>query len=265
MVGSDPESLLGDTVRDEPLLRGAQIRVLEETASTQDDARALAQCGLPVIVLARLQTRGRGRRGRTWYEAPGRGLALSVAFDASFLPADELSPRIGAAVFEAISGLVPEDRLALKWPNDVVDAPSARKLAGVLIETSGATCVAGVGVNVLHAPADLPPDIRESACSIAMLGGAGDVLDCACAILRAMGPALRGPWHAIAATWQQRNWLAGKTVRIACPEGVAEGTVQSLDPLGLMTLRSANRTIARDVRTIREVRVLDHTGPADSP
>jgi len=265
MVGSDPESLLGNAVRDEPLLRDAQIRVLEETASTQDDARALARSGLPVIVLARLQSRGRGRRGRAWREVAGKGLALSVAFDASLVPLEELSPRIGAAVCEALCGFVPEDRLALKWPNDVVDAPSARKLAGVLIETSGTTCVAGVGVNVLHTPADLPPEIRESACSIAMLGGTGDVMDCACAILRAMGPALRGPWLAIRATWQQRNWLAGKTVRIACPDGVAEGTVQSLDPLGLMTLRSANRTIARDVRTIREVRVLDRTGPADSP
>ncbi len=182
---------------------------------------------------------------------------------ASPVPQGELSPRIGAAVFEALSGLVPEDRLALKWPNDVVDAPSARKLAGVLIETSGTTCVAGVGVNVLHAPADLPPEIRGSACSIAMLAGAGDVMDCARAILRAMGPVLRRPWHAIAAMWQQRNWLAGKTVRIACPDGVAEGTVHSLDPLGLMTLRSADSTIACDVRTIREIRVLDRMGPSD--
>jgi BirA family biotin operon repressor/biotin-[acetyl-CoA-carboxylase] ligase len=38
--------------------------------------------------------------------------------------------------------------VALKWPNDLLHAPSERKLAGILAQTSGPAVVIGIGLNV---------------------------------------------------------------------------------------------------------------------
>jgi hypothetical protein len=54
--------------------------LLAETGSTNADARALAERGAPVgaAVIARVQTHGRGRLGRSWWSSPEGALALSV-------------------------------------------------------------------------------------------------------------------------------------------------------------------------------------------
>ena len=52
----------------------------EEVSSTQDVARSRLAT-LPVVVVARRQTAGRGRAGAAWENAP-RSLAVSAAFHA---------------------------------------------------------------------------------------------------------------------------------------------------------------------------------------
>ncbi|NIP83532.1 MAG: biotin--[acetyl-CoA-carboxylase] ligase, partial [Gemmatimonadetes bacterium] len=66
--------------------------------STNDVARDLAEGGAPAgtAVLAEEQTRGRGRRGRTWRDAPGGSLLLSMVFRPTD-PASPLTVRLGLA------------------------------------------------------------------------------------------------------------------------------------------------------------------------
>ncbi len=258
MAAPEPVSMLMKELAGEPLFRDARVRIVEKTDSTQDDAWMLARRGSPAVVIARHQMRGRGRRGRTWWEMPGKGLALSVAFDATIVAPVELSPRVGAAACEALASFLPQDRLALKWPNDVVDARTARKVAGVLIEVRDTTCIAGIGVNIQHEVADLAPQIRDRACSLAMLGGTTNAITCACRILAALGPALRRSWPEVARFWEARNWLVARSVRLTMPDGIVEGVVEALDPVGQIVVRTADGSLACDVRTVGEVRVLDH-------
>jgi len=148
-----------------------------ETGSTNADAAALAEAGAPegAVVLADLQTAGRGRLGRSWSSPPGAGIYASVVLRPDLSVARLLSNAAGVAIAEAI-----EDVTALgptvKWPNDVYldggGGHAARKVAGILTEsgmTRGATwVVVGFGINVL--PAALPPQLTRATSLEAELG-----------------------------------------------------------------------------------------------
>src|SRR5712691_5815953 len=59
---------------------GRDIRVFQETTSTNDIIDKLARDGVKegVVVFAESQTRGRGRLGRKWASPPKKGLWFSV-------------------------------------------------------------------------------------------------------------------------------------------------------------------------------------------
>lgn len=105
------------------------------------------------------QTSGRGRRGRTWSSAPGKGIYMTLVFPAvrpALLPSLPLSTACGVA--RVVSRLVSTE-VRVKWPNDLL--ASGRKLAGVLVEAAsrrGRTpaAIVGIGVNVNHEESELP-------------------------------------------------------------------------------------------------------------
>jgi len=147
------ESLLGDGAR------GWSIEIVELTGSTNADLtdrlrenRALLA---PVVRVAYLQNAGRGRRGRPWLAAPGHALLFSLAYPLQ-RPLDGLaglSLAVGTAVTAGLRALPLDaaDRLALKWPNDIL--LDGAKLGGVLIETAWSTAemsavVIGIGLNL---------------------------------------------------------------------------------------------------------------------
>src|SRR5262245_44514926 len=59
---------------------GRPLHILGLTASTNDDAKILAQRGAPegMVVLAEQQTHGRGRQGRNFASPAGVGIYLSL-------------------------------------------------------------------------------------------------------------------------------------------------------------------------------------------
>jgi BirA family transcriptional regulator, biotin operon repressor / biotin---[acetyl-CoA-carboxylase] ligase len=110
----------------------------EEVTSTQDLARAQL-ASLPVQVVARRQTAGRGRTGAEWVNAPG-ALATSIAFLADSEDWRPFSLMAGVAAVRAMPGL------GLKWPNDLIE--SGRKVGGILVERNEDRVVVGLGVNI---------------------------------------------------------------------------------------------------------------------
>jgi len=114
--------------------------------STNTRAAALARAGAPegTLVTTDDQTAGRGRIGRTWKALPGQHLALSLVLRPDF-PRHFLVMASALAVTEAtemVTGL----RAGIKWPNDVL--VGERKVSGILIETSDAYAILGIGINV---------------------------------------------------------------------------------------------------------------------
>lgn len=153
--------------------RGVGLLRLDEVDSTNDEAKRLVAAGErgPLWVVARRQTRGRGRLGREWISPPGNLHASLILSD--FGP-PQLAPRLGfvagLASLEALRNLTGvAERLALKWPNDLL--LDGAKLGGILLEGVTIACasdpahnrmaaVIGIGVNCETAPDDLPYEAR---------------------------------------------------------------------------------------------------------
>ena len=103
------------------------------------------------VIMAEVQTAGRGRRGREWMSPFGRNLAMSLGVRID-RPLREIG-AVGLAVGVAVAGALVEFGVRdarLKWPNDVV--LDRRKVCGILIELPTAkepvSVVVGIGINV---------------------------------------------------------------------------------------------------------------------
>ena len=134
-----------------------EVRVVEETGSTNADLLAEAQAGARegLVLVAEEQTAGRGRMGRRWISPPRRALTFSVLLRPA-VPAGLLGwvPLLaGVAVASALEYTAGVDA-RLKWPNDVL--VDGAKIAGILAERWGSAVVVGTGINVLQQRGELP-------------------------------------------------------------------------------------------------------------
>src|SRR3989442_876476 len=151
--------------------RPAPVVRLSVVESTQTTAFGLAARGAPdgTVVVADHQSAGRGRRGRSWNDAPGTSLLASILVRPRIAPAllATFSIATAVAVAEALRRATGIEA-RLKWPNDVL--ARGRKLAGILVETRILTN-AGTGVpkppRTLGRPptvdADLAPPVTDAA------------------------------------------------------------------------------------------------------
>ena len=233
-----------------------------ETGSTNADAATWADGGAPegLVVLADLQTAGRGRLGRSWSSPPGVGIYASVLLRPDTHVARLLSIAAGVAVAEAIeevTGLRP----ALKWPNDVyLDGGGAhppRKVAGILAEGgvsgAGTWVVIGFGINVLPG---YPPELARATSIEAELGRAvdrGELLASCLVRLAARYTDLKdGRRASVLNSWRAR---AASTVgrRVEWDDGgtVMSGEVAGIDDDGglmVSTRAGAARIVSGEVR-----------------
>ncbi|WP_322892081.1 MULTISPECIES: biotin--[acetyl-CoA-carboxylase] ligase [unclassified Yoonia] len=149
--------------------------MLDTVDSTMAEAaRRAGDIDKPTWIMARHQTAARGRRGRAW-QAPAGNLNATLIFRPDATPAEAARRSFLAAnaLFAALSIYVPSEKLALKWPNDVL--LSGGKVAGILLESSGQGhfidwLSIGVGVNLRHAPEGVT-DAAFPPVSLTQMGG----------------------------------------------------------------------------------------------
>lgn len=153
-----------ETCIDRHRRRGGQhsLAVLASVDSTNRLARKLARAYLeadrlppPLVLLAREQTAGRGRRGHGWSSPAGQGIYASLLLSAADADALAALPlRVPVALCEALDGFGAACRI--KWPNDLV--VEGRKLGGVLIEALAGprAVVIGYGINGSQGEGELP-------------------------------------------------------------------------------------------------------------
>lgn len=139
---------------------GYRVITFDTLASTNDEAMRFARDGDPgkLWITATGQHAGRGRLGRTWHSPRGNLHASLLLLDAAPLEClAQLGFVCGVALAHSLSARL-GDRLALKWPNDVL--LDGAKIAGILLESSSVNgcrvTVAGIGVNCEEYPAVLP-------------------------------------------------------------------------------------------------------------
>src|SRR5215831_6255771 len=150
-----------------------EVRAVAETGSSNADLLAAAGAGAAegTVLVAEVQTAGRGRLGRRWASPPRAGLTFSVLLRPGGVPGALLGwlPLLAGVAAAASVRAVAAVDATLKWPNDVL--VGERKLGGILAERSGTAIVVGIGMNVWQARADLPPD--AAATSLTLAAGAG--------------------------------------------------------------------------------------------
>lgn len=154
----------------DPQAQKIEIEIIDETGSTNTDLLKRAfTLSSPTLLLARRQTAGRGRSGKTWHSAPDASLTFSLAwpFLRSTVELTGLSLAIGVSLAHTLRQL--GVWVMLKWPNDVLK--EGKKLAGILVERpSGANrqgldknwVIIGIGIN-LQLPDELETQISQPA------------------------------------------------------------------------------------------------------
>lgn len=132
------------------LLPGSQLRIFDETLSTNRDARDFLMNGAQHgdLVIASQQTGGRGRLGRS-FSSPEGGLYMSLILKTNLAPGS-VTTLCAVAVRRAILHLTSMET-DIKWVNDLL--LDGKKVCGILCENvwSGAESlgmIAGIGVNV---------------------------------------------------------------------------------------------------------------------
>lgn len=208
--------------------------VLDEVDSTNRDALERAAAGAPhgTVVVARRQTAGRGRQGRSWLSGDG-ALTLSVIVRGHGV--DGLLPlRAGLAVARTAG---PTARV--KWPNDVLI--DGRKVAGILVESAGAdAAVIGIGVNVAPGAAELSPELAGRAGSLGRPALELDVVRDELLVHLTDAMSLDAP--TVVASLGARDALAGRAIAWSAADGGArsEGHAEGIDADGRLRVRLAD-------------------------
>jgi BirA family transcriptional regulator, biotin operon repressor / biotin---[acetyl-CoA-carboxylase] ligase len=143
------------------------IHRLDHVGSTMDLLHQLAAAGAEpgTVVVAAEQSGGRGSRGRAWHSGRG-GLWCSVLYRPAETGAELASIRVGLAIAELLGEMGLEQRMKLKWPNDLMLAD--RKVGGILCESRWqgdqlSWIAAGIGINVNNV---VPESLADSATAL---------------------------------------------------------------------------------------------------
>ena len=245
---------------------GRDIRVFEETNSTNDIVEKLARDGVKegAVVFAEAQTRGRGRLGRKWLSPARRGLWFSVLLRPDLRPqaATQLTVAAATALCRAIRAqteLTPQ----VKWPNDILI--NGRKVAGVLTELAAEIdhvkhLILGIGVDVNLKASEFPAELKKVATSLKIESGRHlNRIDLAAAILRELDADYhriqRGRFAEVADEWEEQCITLGHRVRIHIGHREITGRAEALDDDGALLVRTEHghleRIIGGDVMLVK--------------
>ena len=237
-----------------PLARVVEVH--EALASTQDRARELARAGTPdgTLVVAGVQTGGRGRLGRHW-GSPAGGLWMSLVLRPEFEArlASRITQTAAVGVAKALWEIGVE--ASIKWPNDLL--ANGKKICGILAESSARHAggranesrldyaILGVGMNANLDPADLGVRDREITTIRSELGHDIPLLDLLRALLSNLAVELSriGEFGAVLEEWRNLNCTLGENVRVRRFGETVEGLAVDLTREGALLLATPQGTI----------------------
>jgi BirA family biotin operon repressor/biotin-[acetyl-CoA-carboxylase] ligase len=238
-------------MRLDPAASNFHLSAHDTLPSTNAEALTLARRGEtgPLWVTARQQTAGRGRRGNEWVSTPGNLYATLLVRDpAAAENAPELSFVAALAVHDAIldRAAALREKLALKWPNDVLCG--MEKLAGILIESETVDArlavAIGIGVNCMHHPTGTTFPATDLATAGVAVSAAELFLALSATMVRRLAQWRRGSGFAeIRADWLDRATGMDGEMRVRLPGREFVGRCEALDERGRLLLRIADGSL----------------------
>ncbi|HTL66443.1 MAG TPA: biotin--[acetyl-CoA-carboxylase] ligase [Lacunisphaera sp.] len=231
--------------------RPPHLVCLDRVDSTNSEAerQLAAGCAVPLVILAREQTAGRGRRGRAWHSPAAGNLYSTFVFRPKLEPAlmQDFTLWMGLNICELIANfckLTP----GLKWPNDLLLGD--RKVGGMLTEAridadQIRDLVFGLGLNLNGRLADLPRELQRTATTLAeVTGRALDLNRFAAAligrVLTAYSQFVDGQYRdKFAELWARYDVLRGRPVSVTQGHRTFAGTATGIDDEGSLIVRLA--------------------------
>ena len=228
------------------------IHRFETVDSTNTRAKEMAEGGAPhrTVVIARQQTGGRGRLGRSFHSPAGSGIYMSMILR-PHCTADRLmhlTCAVAVAMCDAVEAATGY-RPGIKWTNDLVWG--RRKLGGILTElgfngSELAYAVVGIGINCTQRPEDFPPELKDMAASLAMAcGGAVDMAKLEQQMIRSlnqMADGLLTRKDALLARYRADCVTLGKDICVVSNDRVRYGKALDVDADGGLTVAYADGT-----------------------
>ena len=215
------------------------VHLYDTIDSTNTAAKAAASDEKgPALYIARTQTGGRGRLGRSFHSPADTGLYMTVAYttDRPLTEAVRVTAGASVAAVAAIEGLT-DKKPSIKWVNDLY--LNHAKVGGILTEAvtlpaGGTRMVVGLGINLtttrfpdgLRAPAASLFSLDEAPLATPEFLGtlAGEITR------RLLELTEGGLWESACLTFYRRHLLyVGEAVRCTRGSEVFEGIVEGVD------------------------------------
>jgi len=216
----------------------------EETSSTMDSARGVLSEVAPDnfgLVMTQKQSKGRGRRGRSW-------ISSELAFLGTYilpLPQDDIS---GLRAFSLVVGCALKGclerfgcRAYLKWPNDLL-SPKGAKLGGILTEIAQSTnlchVLVGIGVNLSGAP----QSVENATCIAASYGRYISLeefaIELSYELWKSWARFRSGGFEEFRADWLSASLFTGKTVALMEESESVVGVMVDVSHEGALVLKT---------------------------
>ncbi|PID76297.1 MAG: biotin--[acetyl-CoA-carboxylase] ligase [Deltaproteobacteria bacterium] len=225
---------------------------LKEVDSTNNYALNLVKKnlpGLPDIITAENQDAGKGRLGKNWQSAPGKGLYCSIILQPRLAPADLAKSTLaaGLAVAAALEQEIKELHISLKWPNDLIC--KGKKMGGILLETAfpagggSPYIIAGIGININNQQKDFNKQIKDTATSLYLVTGRhfeteNLLLPIYHQVREYITRLEQNDFAGLKHEWQQRDFLFGRNVKmVAVNKQVISGKAAGIDENGVLLVR----------------------------
>lgn len=210
-------------------------------ASTNDLAKDKSADfdGSPVVYTAKVQTAGRGRRGRSWVSAEGN-LFMSQLLKTDLAVSDMVFIT-SLSIAQTIETLTKGVQINIKWPNDVL--LGGKKVCGILIESAANVAVViGAGVNLVSSPPD--GDVMYPACNLLSLGHQISISRFLSEYLRHFDGNVeicsKDGFGTIRRQWLKYAHRLGQMIKIVQKDKVKEGIFKGIDEQGLLLLEQGS-------------------------
>lgn len=231
------------------LTRGAgRVQLLDRVGSTNtlflDCAENLVSGD---VLVAEIQTAGRGRRSGKWCSEISSNLTMSMAWKfAQGTALAGLSLAVGVAVADLLRSMNYGD-VMVKWPNDLYIGDL--KLAGLLVESvpvrEGTMTVIGLGLNVYRPQNGIMSDGKEHAWLVSKIKK-GLRNELTAAIANAMKECCRryerDGLEDFIEDLKRLDYLKGKLVSVSDVKGSPSGIASGVDASGALILKDGGKT-----------------------
>jgi BirA family biotin operon repressor/biotin-[acetyl-CoA-carboxylase] ligase len=226
--------------------REKNIHYFDKIPSTMDIARDLARKGCPsfTVVIAGIQTKGRGRLKRNWLSDEG-GLYFTMVVRPE-IPV-VMSSRVNFMASVVLAGTLRDMfgiEAVVKWPNDILVGD--RKLSGMLseMETEGEMVSfinIGIGVNANNDPVFDEPISTSLKRLVGSNVSRKEILD---SFLNSFEKAInKGNYDNIMLEWKRNSMTLNRKVKIVTVAGEFYGTAVDIDENGSLLLKQPDGKI----------------------